>query len=349
MILFPYKNGSSGAKDLADALGIRQIKRERSRFRGSQEKLVINWGSSETTEEVSKCQVLNKPEAVALATNKLRFFQHINFINRQGNDYCEIPLFYTSINQAASLIDAGYKVVCRTVLTGHSGEGIVIASTTGELVTAPLYVQYRPKKREYRVHVFTGEVVDVQRKARDLEVPEERVNWQVRNHDNGFVYVRDENINDIPRQVLGNALAAVRMCGLDFGAVDVIYNEATTQASVLEINTAPGLSGTTLEGYRERFEQFHETYKNITNGHTRRVRQAPAQQVAFPGEIPEPTSINSSFWQESFAQTIARATVRTRELNAAIGIPENSALQAAVDAQRAADRARAERPRNPRR
>ena len=37
--------------------------------------------------------------------------------------------------------------------------------------------------------------------------------------------------------------------GLDFGAVDVIYNGHSNRAYVLEINTAPGLTGTTLDNY----------------------------------------------------------------------------------------------------
>jgi len=49
------------------------------------------------------------------------------------------------------------------------------------------------------------------------------------------------------------ALAAVSALGLDFGAVDIIYNEHENQYYVLEVNTAPGLEGTTVEKYAEAF------------------------------------------------------------------------------------------------
>lgn len=265
MILLPYKNGSAGAGDLAEALGIKQIKRSGSKFKGSKEKLVINWGSSTSTDEVEKCDVLNSTKAVAIATNKLAWLRHITAKNNEGGNYCTVPRFMTTMDEAATYIQAGYTIVCRTVLTGHSGEGIVIARTQDELVQAPLYTEYCPKKREYRVHVFLGEVADVQRKARDHDIPDNQVNWQVRNHANGFIYVRDENISEIPANVLQQAVLAVNYTGLDFGAADVIYNEKSRTATVLEINTAPGLTGTTLEGYKQRLSEFGEEYKKALN------------------------------------------------------------------------------------
>lgn len=280
MWMLPYKNGSAGAGDLAKELGIKQIKREGSKFKGAKEKLVINWGSSTSTPEVEKCEMLNKPEAVAIATNKLSWFTHIT---RQNNDgkfgYCEIPRYWTRMRTSHDYIAEGYKVVCRQVLSGHSGEGIVIASTMEELVDAPLYVEYRPKKREYRVHVLFGEVVDVQRKARDHDVPDDQVNWLIRNHQNGFVYVRDEEIGAIPREVLRQAVMAVKMTGLDFGAVDVIYNEAQDFSTVLEINTAPGLTGATLEGYKKRLTEFDEAYKKAAGTNKRNNRVSLADEV----------------------------------------------------------------------
>ena len=265
MILFPYKNGSQGANELAAGLNIKQIKKNGSRFKGGPEKLVINWGNSMSTDEVDKCAVLNKPAAVAICSNKLNFFRHIRNMNQgsSAGDWTNIPEWGTNMGWARDWIASGEKIVCRTVLNGHSGDGIVIASNNEELVKAPLYVVYQPKKSEYRVHVLAGEVVDVQRKARDQSIPNDQVNWQIRNHQFGFVFVRDEDISNIPKPVLTDALNAVKMCGLDFGAVDVIYNQKMNSAYVLEINTAPGLTGTTLAGYQERLAAVGKEYAEI--------------------------------------------------------------------------------------
>jgi D-alanine-D-alanine ligase-like ATP-grasp enzyme len=49
---------------------------------------------------------------------------------------------------------------------------------------------------------------------------------------------------------------AIKSLGLDFGAIDMIYNERRNQYYVLEVNTACGLTGTTLDKYVEVFKEF---------------------------------------------------------------------------------------------
>jgi glutathione synthase/RimK-type ligase-like ATP-grasp enzyme len=122
---------------------------------------------------------------------------------------------------------------------------------------APLYTQYVPKRHEYRVHVFQGRVIDVQRKARRHDVADEDVNWKVRNNANGFIFARNgDALGTVPDDVLYEATKAVTSLNLDFGAADVIFNEREALAYVLEVNTAPGLVGTTLENYTAAFEAY---------------------------------------------------------------------------------------------
>ena len=59
---------------------------------------------------------------------------------------------------------------------------------------------------------------------------------------------------DLPEDCEKQAVAAVVALGLDFGAVDVVYNVKEQKAYVLEVNSAPGLSGTTLDKYVEVFK-----------------------------------------------------------------------------------------------
>jgi len=96
-------------------------------------------------------------------------------------------------------------------------------------------------------------VFDIQRKARDPNVPDNEVNWRVRNHGNGFIYVR----NDVHPSdyVIQAASICFLKSGLDFCAMDVIWNERRGVAYVLEGNTAPGLTGTTLENYVKMFKE----------------------------------------------------------------------------------------------
>ena len=75
------------------------------------------------------------------------------------------------------------------------------------------------------------------------------MDYQVRNHENGWVYCRDDL--DVPASVFSDATSAVAALGLDFGAVDIIWNQNQARSYVLEVNTAPGLEGTTLTKYVE--------------------------------------------------------------------------------------------------
>ncbi len=104
------------------------------------------------------------------------------------------------------------------------------------------------------MHVLNGRVVDVQRKARNSEVQDDDVNWQVRNHQNGFIFMREGvTPESVPEQVIQESLKAVPALGLDFGAVDVIWNQNHDKAYVLEVNASPGMTGTTLELYCDAF------------------------------------------------------------------------------------------------
>lgn len=243
MKIYPYSRSSESAKSLADFLKCKRVRPDGKGF--VRDRIVINWGASRIARDIGYALMLNEPEAVARAVNKLETFKAL-----QGT--VPIPEWTEDATEAAKWL-AKHSVVARTVLTGHSGKGIHIIEE-GELPKAKLYVKYIPKKDEYRLHVFMGEVFFVQRKARNKAVNDEKVNWKVRNHRNGFIYAhKDVDVSDEAKQA---AIMAVDALGLDFGAVDMIYNEKQNKYFVLEVNTACGLHGETLSKYGEKFAQF---------------------------------------------------------------------------------------------
>ena len=178
------------------------------------------------------------------------------------------PQFFTSRTAAAThMRETNCHIMARTVLTGHSGNGIVYCSTPDELPEASLYTTYIKKAAEYRVH-FMGDgrysgvgtpPMFIQRKAKRSDVSAENVDWKVRNREGGFIYANDpSNVGDVPECVIREANRAFLASALNFGAVDVIYNKKKGQAYVLEINTAPGLQGRTLEFYATNLKSFVE-------------------------------------------------------------------------------------------
>ena len=212
--------GSRGALSLARAIGAKVIKHANSNYKPRASDIVIPWGSS---------------------SNKLQNFQQFNANGVQ------CPVWVTEKAVAEGMITNGGTVVCRTILNGSCGKGIVIAKTAEELVDAPLYVKYVPKKEEYRVHVAFGKVIAVQRKARRLEC--ENPNWQIRNHENGFVFIHADPEMGYAEELGPLAVSAVEALKLRIGAVDIIWNEKNNQYYVLEVNTSPGLEGKTIDAY----------------------------------------------------------------------------------------------------
>lgn len=246
--MFAYNQGSEGGFELAKALGVPRVKHNGSKFKGSKKKVILNWGatSDRFPIELTKCEVINPPSKVERAVDKLQTFEYFKEYDVSH------PEWTRDRNEAYSWLEGGSMVFARTQLRSHSGRGIVIMDPehpdTWE-ISAQLYVKYVPKKYEYRVHVMKGVVIDTQRKGLREELRgSENINFKVRNLANGFVYVRNDG-HIVPDIVLSTGVAAVNALGLDFGAADVIYNERQEKAYALEVNTAPGLAGTTVGSY----------------------------------------------------------------------------------------------------
>lgn len=210
--------------------------------------VVVNWGNSRAPAvRLAGARIINPFEVVAAASNKLTAFDKM----REAG--VTTPNFVKTKEEAAALVNQGHVLVCRTKLNAHSGEGIVLAAREQELVDAPLYVQYMKKKKEFRVHVAFGTVIDVQEKRLRSDF-EGEPNFSVRNHHTGWVYCR-ENIEE-PNTLRDEATKAIAALGLDFGAVDIIWNAHHNTCYVLEVNTAPGLEGATVESYATTFQQY---------------------------------------------------------------------------------------------
>lgn len=251
--VFPYKLGSASAKALATQLG---VKRVRPTYDAKRRDVIINWGNSRPSMIFSAEHDLNSHESIALACNKLKTFETL-----QMAEYEHLPQWCTTRYGADQMLAMATNegetlgkeaIYCRTTLTGHSGSGIVIAKNIYDLVDAPLYTLGTKHKYEYRVHVFKGEVIDVQQKKKRLG--DTTGSTGIRNHSNGWIYARCD-VNP-PSVVLTASIEAVKLLGLDFGACDIGYRQRDNKAFLFEVNTAPGLYGTTLEKYTQAFKNY---------------------------------------------------------------------------------------------
>lgn len=231
---------SDGARLLANALRTKRIRREGPPRRFD---VVVNWGGSQFPARIQARRIINSPAAVHTASDKLACFRDM-----EGRMGPRVPEWTTIRQTAARWVAEGCTVVARTVLRGSGGVGIVICEPGGvDIPAAPLYTKYVPKKSEYRIHCTTNGAFWFQRKVRRAGDPEPKT-WKVRNLENGFIYQSEER-GDVPKDVVDQAVRALLSTDLDFGAVDVVYNDKERKAYVLEINTAPGLIEATAEAY----------------------------------------------------------------------------------------------------
>lgn len=251
--IFSWAPGSRGAKALAEVLGVRRLKHTGSKWKGGTGKTVINWGASGLPVQAFQggTRILNHPELLRDCKDKLAFFR----LCSSHTDPPRIPQWTDNQEVAKGWLNLDESVVfARTLLNSHSGKGISVLKKGVDFVSAPLYTMYVPKKSEYRVHIAAPDkVFFVQRKVKRKDF-EGEVNWQIRNLDNGFVYAHVDVFP--PPDVIEQAVKAFKVSELDFGAVDVIYNEKQGQAYVLEINTAPGLEGATVNKYANALKEL---------------------------------------------------------------------------------------------
>jgi hypothetical protein len=237
--------------------------------------VVINWGSAHSDyfydiPAIPQSVILNSPDKVAVARSKSKFFKAA----RDASDGPRIPVFTENYEEALEWVNKGILVFGRKN-SGSSGLDIKLyEDNPGEFQNSEFWVQYKKKKAEFRIHVgktHTGEyvVIDKQQKVVRKNDPvtgeplvKENINFLIRNHRNGFIFQR--NSITIPKDVSTQAIKAVSLLGLDFGAVDVIWNESEAKAYVLEVNTAPGIEGTTVTSYASFFLSRFSALEKVT-------------------------------------------------------------------------------------
>lgn len=254
--LYPYKIGSESATKIAELLGIMRVRPDGT-YVPKREHKIVNWGMgkapnwSETARQRG-VTILNKPAAVNTASNKLSALQALQ------NSGIRTPEFTTNYRQASSWLNDDEVVVERHELRGNSGEGIRIVTLHDDemeqdLQTAPLYTKFINKTNEFRVHVFNGKIIDyIEKKKVSAERRGSTFNKYISSITCGWVFSHS-NVRDIP-EVRDIAIKSVKALGLDFGAVDIVYADGLPY--VLEVNTAPGLSGVTLVKYANALRAY---------------------------------------------------------------------------------------------
>lgn len=270
LVFQAYNNSSNGMSVLLSKIRNRisedqkalLVKSSGSKYTPKSGDVAVCWGNTNSCDDLFKdrIRVLNHRSAVVTVCNKGKFFAKI----REHGDEAgpRTPESTTSHSVVASWLSEGATAFARLSLNGNSGEGIVDVTTPDILSSVPngtLFTKYVPKKLEFRVHIGpSGNPFLVQRKA--FTAPTQvgvQPNWRIRNYQNGYIFERNFDASIIHPDVVEQSKRAVKFFGLDFGAVDVVFNAKREKAYVLEINTAPGLDGSTVDDYAKMFVSLY--------------------------------------------------------------------------------------------
>lgn len=257
-----YAARVSAPRELAEVMDVLVLKQENSRYRPRYGDTIINWGCSSIPPVLAGHNVryLNHPDKVSIAVDKRHT---LNILHAAG---VSVIQHTTDLAEAQRWYRGGHVVIQRNVVSGMQGDGIVICDPASRLLVpgdrGRLWTKYFNRKDEYRVHVCRGEAIDVQKKRLRTEVRDRlRRNeggsaaeeseashvYRIRSYPNGWIFCRENVV--CPPRVLQESIRAVNVLGLDFGAVDIGYRRSDSSARIFEVNTAPGIEGTSIAIY----------------------------------------------------------------------------------------------------
>lgn len=221
---------SNGARDLVnklnqDAPG--SARRLRRWNRVQQQDLVVNWGDRNI---LDASNVLNP----VLPANKLAEL----VVLREGG----VPTVPFSTDKEQP------NWLARTM---HHQEA---RDLRANLRRGDYYVQFVPVVREFRIHIWRGKSIRTGIKMPRIDNPDTRfrsweAGWKL-----DYGTVCQENMRQTYRDI---AKRAIRVLGLDFGAVDLGIRP-NGSVVVFEVNSAPGLEGNTIDAYAHAIKTTQE-------------------------------------------------------------------------------------------
>jgi hypothetical protein len=271
--IYPYTQHSAGSIMLSEELDGKRVKLHDSIYTHKPENILINWGNGNCPYPMA----LNPASAINEVIDKIKFFKKL-----AGTSLVPPVAF----SQAEAKANLSYPIVCRTLTDDSDGHGIVIADKDAQVVPAKLYTQYIDKTSEYRIHMGRNQLGQLVVICRQKKYLSEDFTGDKRIWTGGqckFSY-----IETAVGPVIAVAKAAFEQFPeLTFGAFDIVYNNSTEEAYVLEINSAPMMNTDTTKAYGDFFRTFTvsipQPQENTTVEH---VAHAPTSESSSSSLYP---------------------------------------------------------------
>lgn len=273
------------------------------------DKICICWGAkTDKATSMGKMPVLNHPDKIMANRHKFNTLQTLtragvyvgnstdakSVLDALANPTGDEPMALPVIGRR------NYHQGGKDFHTCLTKSHVEIAIKAG----AAYFRNFMDVKNEYRLHVFQGVIINAQRKTereniadafanqhgdritnnaakknvkldkatmehvlKDIGGREGHANQIIKSNTKGWKFSQIKLAN-VKKNLQEVAIAAVGAAGLDFAAVDCVMLQ-DGRAAIIELNTGPGLEGTSFEAY---VKAFQEAIKAINN--------PPKQQVA---------------------------------------------------------------------
>lgn len=268
--------------------------------------LLIGWGTKTKNQiNLKKIPVINHPDKIHKNRDKLNALRTMKKINIAVPNFVSANV---ALNELRKTTNRTVKlpVIGRTKFH-QGGKGMWICPTIGQVRSAinegaEYFQNLIDIDKEYRVHVVNGEVVYVAKKTqrskeemreafvrkeferqkvlaekshdpfneadvkRILERQASRmvVDHLVRSNTRGWKFSR---VTKYDKDITTISIQAVKALGLQFGAVDCCTDN-NGNAWIIEVNTGPGLEGSSLEAYINKFTKMIDNILNPKSADT---------------------------------------------------------------------------------
>ena len=111
--------------------------------------------------------------------------------------------------------------------------------------------KYLPRKHEYRISLVDDMVA--RKEVRVMLKYSRKNNNKIRSNINSWSW----NIaKDVPQQVIDAAVNTLRVLGLTFGSVDIMWNNFRNTAIVMDMNTCEALEGNLNNSFKKGFDKI---------------------------------------------------------------------------------------------
>ena len=294
---------------LADALNARGTKTRPRNL--SAEDVVVGWGSkTDENVRLNPAKVLNHPDKIRANRNKYATLSVLKGARNVASgiaDFCTAGDIIRELGRRNTKMKL--PLIGRTNYH-QGGKGLWICLTKDQVSSAigdgaQYFQNYVDIKDEYRLHIAFGNIIYAQKKVENtseaswiaqrkekIENYAQKNNVELNNATVDYVLGRlvkeaglpdrivrsnkkgwkfsGVGLNNVQAALKNIATAAVAAVGLDFGAVDCAIG-ADGNPYIIEINSGPGLQGTSFEKYTEAF-----------NAKLRELEAPPARQRREP-------------------------------------------------------------------